>query len=113
MTDIDEDEAALEAVHEADMAALRAISRPTFTCDQCGTTGSVRWMQTHDCARNREIDDTGGRCEDYPCCGHTDGDGCKTLESHTSEYWSELMHDLRMRGLDDYEIDTMLSREDY
>ena len=36
----------------------------------------------------------GERCEDYPCCGHTDGDGCQPLESHTSAYWMRLREKL-------------------
>lgn len=30
------------------------------------------------------------RCEDFPCCGHTDGDGCIPRPEHTSEYWLTL-----------------------
>ena len=61
----------------------------TFTCNDCGSNGSTRWMEKHDCERNQELNENGGQCEDYPCCGHTDGDGCATLESHTSEYWTD------------------------
>lgn len=85
---------------------------PTFTCNQCNTSGSDTWMRTHDCRHNQYVDENGGRCEDYPCCGHTDGDGCRTLESHTSQYWARQMTDLADRGYDDYEIDMILTRED-
>jgi hypothetical protein len=88
---IDDDET--NALAEADELALRAITRQTFTCNQCSTQGSLHYMSTHDCAHNQQIAETGGRCEDYPCCGHTDGDGCATNERHTSEYWSERMSD--------------------
>jgi len=56
-------------------------------CAECGYSGSVELVQLHSCA----IQQNGGRCEDFPCCGHTDGDGCQTLREHTSEYWMELM----------------------
>lgn len=53
------------------------------------------------------------RCEDYPCCGHTDGDGCIPRPEHTSAYWSEMYSAMEARGMDDYEIDMAMSREDY
>lgn len=59
----------------------------TVSCGECGYSGSVELVQLHSC----DIAKNGGRCEDYPCCGHTDGDGCQTLREHTSEYWMELM----------------------
>jgi hypothetical protein len=45
------------------------------------------------------------RCEDYPCCGHTDGDGCMPRPEHTSAYWSRLMSTM---DPDDY--DAMIER---
>lgn len=51
----------------------------------CGFTGTLANIELHDCT----IQESGGRCEDYPCCGHTDGDGCQTLASHTKEYWTD------------------------
>jgi hypothetical protein len=45
--------------------------------------GTLRALELHDC----DIQAFGGRCEDYPCCGHTDGDGCQTLPEHTSEFY--------------------------
>lgn len=110
MIDTDEDYDALAA---SDELALRAISRPTFQCKDCGSEGSATWMNQHNCAHNQYVNDNGGRCEDYPCCGHTDGDGCRTLESHTSDYWAQRMTDMRDQGYDDYEIDVMFSREEY
>lgn len=62
-----------------------------FSCNDCGSEGSQRWMLNHDCSHNQYVNESGGRCEDYPCCGHTDGDGCRTLESHTSDYWLEIL----------------------
>ena len=56
----------------------------TYTCETCGYNGTAHALSLHSC----EIGT--GRCEDYPCCGHTDGDGCQTLPEHTSEYWMNL-----------------------
>lgn len=62
-----------------------------FTCDDCGTKGDRQWMLSHNCAHNQYVNDNGGRCEDYPCCGHTDGDGCAARPEHTKEYWLDRM----------------------
>lgn len=59
----------------------------TVSCNVCGYSGSMERVRLHSC----QIQEQGGRCEDYPCCGHTDGDGCQTLPEHTSEHWMELM----------------------
>jgi hypothetical protein len=57
------------------------------TCNVCQFSGPIESVKIHSCY----VQEMGGRCEDYPCCGHTDGDGCQTLQSHTSEYWMNLM----------------------
>lgn len=88
------------------------MAEQTFTCDSCGAKGSLTYMATHDCEHNQYVDSNGGRCEDFPCCGHTDGDGCRQLESHTSDYWARQMQNLADKGYDDHEIDMLLSRED-
>jgi len=62
------------------------------TCNTCQYTGSIAAVELHSC----DIQESGGRCEDYPCCGHTDGDGCQTLPSHTGDYYRDhpwLMYD--------------------
>ena len=41
-------------------------------------------------------------CEDYPACGHTDGDGCGFDPRHTSDYWSEF---IRRREAEGFDID--------
>ena len=64
----------------------------TFSCNTCHTTGSLTWMSNHPCGRIADLAETGGRCEDFPCCGHTDGDGCAPLESHTKEFWQDNPH---------------------
>ena len=64
-------------------------------CVVCGYTGSPYAVELHSC----RVQESGGRCEDYPCCGHVDGDGCQALPEHTSEYWSEAMTSGRSRFL--------------
>lgn len=78
------------------------MTTPTFTCNACGTTGSADWMRTHDCAHNQYVAEFGGRCEDYPCCGHTDGDGCATRESHTAAYWQRLHDEMGDERYEEY-----------
>jgi hypothetical protein len=56
------------------------------TCNECGYAGSIERVRLHDCT----IEQQGGRCEDFPACGHTDGDGCQTLPQHTAEFWTDL-----------------------
>lgn len=70
-------------------AVPAATSKYAFnvSCAECGYSGSVELVELHSCA----VALNGGRCEDYPCCGHTDGDGCQTLREHTSEFWLDQM----------------------
>lgn len=58
------------------------------TCNSCGFSADISRVKLHSC----QVQEQGGRCEDYPACGHTDGDGCQQLPEHTSEYWLDLMH---------------------
>ena len=45
--------------------------RITSTCDDCGFTSSdVHLVLNHSC----DVVSFGGRCEDFPCCGHEAGD---------------------------------------
>lgn len=42
---------------------------------ECSHCGFLAWddyklMENHSC----EVEQNGGRCEDYPCCGHEAGD---------------------------------------
>lgn len=57
-------------------------------CTSCGFQGNLAAVKVHSCY----VQEQGGRCEDYPCCGHTDGDGCQTRPEHTSEYWANNPH---------------------
>lgn len=41
------------------------------SCQECGfTTADMHLLRNHSC----DVQDFGGRCEDYPCCGHEAGD---------------------------------------
>lgn len=41
------------------------------TCSECGfSTTDVNLLASHSC----DVQENGGRCEDYPCCGHEFGD---------------------------------------
>lgn len=62
---------------------LHTKDRITATADCCGFKGTLAAIELHRC-----VDELpNGRCEDYPCCGHTDGDGCQTLPEHTSDFY--------------------------
>jgi len=79
------------------------MTRRTCTCNECGTTGGIRWMQEHNCQAVQDVNEFGGRCEDYPCCGHQWGE-CAPQERFTKAYWQE-----RYDSLDrdeQYEVDT-------
>lgn len=40
-------------------------------CSACGfSTTDIMLLQNHSC----DVQENGGRCEDYPCCGHEMGD---------------------------------------
>lgn len=75
----------IQQQEEIDLGEKMAI---TATCNDCGYPGTLDALKLHSC----QIQEQGGRCEDYPCCGHTDGDGCQTLPSHTADYWTELYY---------------------
>lgn len=62
---------------------LSRVDTRRATCTDCGYSGTLAALELHDC----QIAEQGGRCEDYPCCGHTDGDGCQTLPEHTSDFY--------------------------
>lgn len=66
----------------------------TVSCEECHFTGELEAVRVHSCY----VQEQGGRCEDYPCCGHTDGDGCQTLPEHTSAYYTSRPHLLHEPG---------------
>jgi hypothetical protein len=51
------------------------------TCDDCGFSSTdYHLVDRHSC----EVTENGGRCEDYPCCGHEAGD-CNGLRYGSDE----------------------------
>lgn len=71
---------------------MSTVDTRRATCDDCGYHGTLAALELHSC----QIAEQGGRCEDYPCCGHTDGDGCQTLPEHTSDFYyrnPQLLHE--------------------
>lgn len=78
----------------------------TATCNECQFSGTIEALKLHDC----HIQQMGGQCEDFPACGHTDGDGCQTLPEHTADYWN----DVHSRALDmGYSLDEIDMMYDY
>ena len=62
----------------------------TATCDQCQFSGSIHALSSHDCAHENYLTEHGGRCEDFPACGHTDGDTCSATAEGSSDYWLDM-----------------------
>lgn len=55
--------------------------RQDVTCHECGfTTRDVALFNAHSC----DVQQNGGRCEDYPCCGHEASD-CNGLRYGSDE----------------------------
>ena len=51
------------------------------SCSSCGfSTKDIGLLATHSC----DVQGNGGRCEDFPCCGHESGD-CNGLLYGSSE----------------------------
>lgn len=68
-----------------------------ISCNDCGfTTRDVALFNNHSC----DVEDFGGRCEDYPCCGHENGD-CNGKLYGSDEAIKQAVHD-RMQS-DDYD----------
>lgn len=58
------------------------------TCPTCGFTSmDIVLLQNHSC----EVAANGGRCEDYPCCGHELGD-CNGLKYGSDESIKEQVY---------------------
>jgi hypothetical protein len=50
---------------------MSVMLRAAVTCTECGfTTKDSALIASHSC----DVAQQGGRCEDYPCCGHETGD---------------------------------------
>jgi hypothetical protein len=66
------------------------------TCPECSfTSRDVALLQNHSC----DIQANGGRCEDFPCCGHNFGE-CSFSPTHTGEYWSAWISEREAAGYD-------------
>lgn len=65
-------------------ASCNEVSEDGEKCTFSGTLAALE-LHEHDWIDQEMY--PGGRCEDYPCCGHTDGDGCRPLPSHTSDFY--------------------------
>jgi hypothetical protein len=73
----------------------------SVTCNTCSYSGSIGAVKVHSCY----VQEQGGRCEDFPCCGHTDGDGCQHQPQHTSEFWMDLYTRYPDQDFDDVYFD--------
>lgn len=82
----------------------------TATCDSCQFSGSTYALNAHDCAHESYLIEAGnnGRCEDFPACGHSDGDTCHATAEGTSEYWSDIYSRSSQLGYSPDEIDMMM-----
>lgn len=61
----------------------------THRCIECGfITGDLHLAKNHSC----DVEENGGRCEDYPCCGHEAGD-CNGLLYGSDEAIKARMYD--------------------
>lgn len=83
-------------LHTKDSMTATCNAVEEDTGRKCEFTGSLAALELHLHDWDDEEQYPGGRCEDYPCCGHTDGDGCRPLPSHTSEFYyrnPHLMHE--------------------
>jgi hypothetical protein len=57
-----------------------------YSCDECGYSSTSRQAaERHSC----DVQQNGGLCEDFPCCGHRRGE-CQERAEFTSEYWLEM-----------------------
>lgn len=76
-----------------------------ISCDECGfTTRDVALFNNHSC----DIQAQGGRCEDFPCCGHEAGD-CNGQLYGSDEAIKQRVYD----HWDDPDIDPMDPQYDY
>lgn len=69
------------------------------SCSECGfSTTDIHLLANHSC----DVQAQGGRCEDYPCCGHELGD-CNGLKYGSDEAIKAEVY----RRWDDPDIDPM------
>ena len=73
--------------------------KQAISCEDCGfTTRDVALFNNHSC----DIQAQGGRCEDFPCCGHELGD-CNGQLYGSDEAIKQRVYD----AWDDPDIDPM------
>lgn len=85
-------------LHTKDSMTATCNAVEPDTGEQCTFSGTLAALELH---QHDWIDREmypGGRCEDYPCCGHTDGDGCRPLPSHTSDFYLRNPHMMHEPG---------------
>lgn len=64
---------------------MSTLMNAEATCSACGfTTRDIGLLAGHSC----DVTENGGRCEDFPCCGHEAGD-CNGLLYGSDEYIKE------------------------
>lgn len=57
--------------HREDPAMSVTLDRRFYTCSICSfSTSDIHLLERHSCSATQH----GGYCEDYPCCGHEQGD---------------------------------------
>jgi len=62
--------------------------RIVATCSDCGfSNNDIYTLRNHSC----DVTRNGGRCEDYPCCGHEMGD-CNGLKYGSDESIKDLVY---------------------
>jgi hypothetical protein len=81
----------------------------SYTCSECGFSSSdKKLVEHHSC----DVQENGGFCEDYPCCGHEYGD-CNGRKYGSDEAIKEQYYRLVDSGLSDEEIDMYYERMNY
>jgi hypothetical protein len=92
------------------MAHTATMTR-TYSCSECGfATGDIHLLENHSC----DVQSFGGRCEDYPCCGHEAGD-CNGLKYGSDEAIKEetLRHAWCHHEAGIYDCEQLGDDEDY
>lgn len=76
------------------------------SCPECGfASADVALLNSHSC----DVQQNGGRCEDFPCCGHERGD-CNGLRYGSDEAIKERY----MSAMDnEYEMERMERQMEY
>lgn len=82
------------------MAMSTLYTTHSISCDECGfSTRDLHLMANHSC----DVQEHGGFCEDYPCCGHEFGD-CNGLLYGSNEAIKARVHE-QLSDPDYYDYD--------